>query len=70
MDNILGIVIKRYGPKATAMDVCNEILDDNGKPDNLPFKRILGDNWYEEAFQMAKKYRDQYAPQMLLFSKS
>ncbi|KAA1067216.1 hypothetical protein PGT21_011375 [Puccinia graminis f. sp. tritici] len=67
MDNILGIVIKRYGPKAVAMDVCNEILDNNGNPDNLPFKRILGDNWYEEAFQMAKKYRDQYAPQMLLF---
>ncbi|KAA1125834.1 hypothetical protein PGTUg99_005307 [Puccinia graminis f. sp. tritici] len=50
------------------MDVCNEILDNNGNLYNLPFKQVLGDNWYEEVFQMAKKYHDQYAPQMFLFS--
>ncbi|EFP86805.1 uncharacterized protein PGTG_13187 [Puccinia graminis f. sp. tritici CRL 75-36-700-3] len=67
MSMILEFVIKNYGRNAIAMDVCNEILDKNGNPDNLPWKRIMGNKWYEEAFRMAKQFRDQYAPQMLLF---
>lgn len=68
MTNILEQVIKRYAGRAIGMDVCNEILNDQGNLDDNPWKKTLGDSWVDFAYTVAKRFRDQYNKNMLLFS--
>ncbi|KAA1077864.1 hypothetical protein PGT21_022456 [Puccinia graminis f. sp. tritici] len=64
---VLQQVISKYGKKATGMDVCNEVINESGQLDNGPWKNAIGDGWLQGAYQHAKIFRDQYAPNMLLF---
>jgi GH35 family endo-1,4-beta-xylanase len=70
MSNILEKVISQYSDIAIGMDVCNEILNDQGNLDDQnPWLPKLGDNWVHGAFEAAKSIRDKYNKDMLLFSK-
>ncbi|KNZ63079.1 glycosyl hydrolase family 10 protein, partial [Puccinia sorghi] len=52
---------------AIGMDVCNEILNDQGNLDDNPWKKILGDSWVDFAYTVAKRFRDRHNKNMLLF---
>ncbi|PLW21063.1 hypothetical protein PCANC_07303 [Puccinia coronata f. sp. avenae] len=68
MSNILEKVISQYSDLAIGMDVCNEILNDQGNLDDQnPWLPKLGDNWVYGAFDAAKSIRDKYNKDMLLF---
>ncbi|PLW28213.1 hypothetical protein PCASD_25199 [Puccinia coronata f. sp. avenae] len=68
MSNILEKVISQYPDLAIGMDVCNEILNDQGNLDDQnPWLPKLGDNWVYGAFDAAKSIRDKYNKDMLLF---
>ena len=46
---------KRYGNKIQSWDVVNEAIDEDGSLKNTPWKKILGDDWILQAFQMAQE---------------
>ncbi|KAI9622807.1 hypothetical protein H4Q26_015091 [Puccinia striiformis f. sp. tritici PST-130] len=49
----MGQVIQRYGDRAIAIDVCNEILSDQGGLDNNVWLQKLGPNWVKETYKFA-----------------
>ncbi|KNZ55027.1 glycosyl hydrolase family 10 protein [Puccinia sorghi] len=68
MTNILEQVVRRYASRAIGIDVCNEILNDQGNLDDNPWKKTLGDSWVDFAYTVAKRFRDRHNKNMLLFS--
>lgn len=67
MFEIMRRVIQRYSEKAIAIDVCNEIIDDDGNLRDLPWKRLLGPEYVEMVYSKAREYAGQYNKKMLLF---
>ncbi len=48
-------VAKLYGSRTWAWDVVNEAIEDNGQLRDSPFRRIIGDDWIEQAFRIANE---------------
>ena len=46
---------KRYGNKIQSWDVVNEAINEDGSVKDSPWKKILGDDWILQAFQMAQE---------------
>ncbi|KAI7955700.1 hypothetical protein MJO29_007099 [Puccinia striiformis f. sp. tritici] len=67
MEALMGQVIQRYGDRAIAIDVCNEILSDQGGLDNNVWLQKLGPNWVKETYKFAAEVRNKYAKNMLLY---
>ena len=55
LDQHITAVMTRYRGRVAAWDVVNEALNDDGTRRNCLWKRVIGDDWVDQAFRFARR---------------
>lgn len=67
MLGILQKVIQRYSARAIGIDVCNEIIDDDGNLRQTPWMKTLGPGFVEMVYSKAREFADQYNKNLMIY---
>ncbi|KAI8446666.1 family 10 glycoside hydrolase [Phakopsora pachyrhizi] len=60
-------VMERYASKLISMDVCNEIIADDGSLRQNIWMKKIGEDYITQVFQMARKASQKYNPKLKLY---
>ncbi|CAH7683598.1 glycoside hydrolase superfamily [Phakopsora pachyrhizi] len=61
------VIMERYASRMTSMDVCNEIIGDDGSLRQNIWMQKIGEDYIAQVFKIAREASQKYNPQLKLY---